>query len=229
MPPFDEKSGRVGEVFEQMFGHRGRKGGRPGKEEATWGALLSERVGITDDCAGNWMKMAAAVEALAARQQEDIRELLTKLPWDWTPEESAALEAAVTRLTEGKTQRQLLQADFLADLGLAPRDNPRNAAGNNQHGKTPMPPATPAALREALEGTARQAVFGTTVAHRVVPGSPAWFMEQFAETYAEHLKSPEIPVCGPAALENLPLAERKHFYETVVKPFASAWRKFAGL
>ena len=171
--------------------------------------------------------MGSAVEMLAAREQADIRELLTKLPWDWTPDETAALEAAVSRLTDGKTQRQLLQMEFFADLGFEQGANPRNALGKNQHGKNKMPPATPAAMRAAAQANARQGLFGTQKTNRVEPGSPAWCMEQFAETYPEHEARTEIPICGPLAMENLPLQERRAFYEHVVKPFASAFRKFA--
>jgi len=216
---------------EEIYGPRTGRAGRPKKgAEQTWDSLVADHVGISGMCARNWMHMADAVEQLALSQREDIRDLLVKLPWDWTPEEAAALDAAVSRLTEGRTQRQLLQMEFWADLGVdaTPRPNPRNAAGKNQHGRDPEAPATPQAMREAMEGVARQWFTGTAAAGRMEPGSMAWCMGDFLTCRDEQEENPAAALTG-CALDNMPLPERKRLYDDLIGPFASAWRKWAGL
>lgn len=212
---------------EEAYGPRTGRAGRPKKgAPQTWGSLLADRVGITDECASNWMRMADAVEALALTEQQDIRDLLVKLPWDWTPEEAAALDAAVCRLTEGKTQRQLLQLEFWSDLGVAARPNTRNAAGANQHGKGVAVPATPEAMREAMEAVARQWLTGSLRFSRMEPGSLAWHMADFTQCSEDRDADPSRTLTA-AALENMPAPERKRLYEDIVAPFAAAFRKFA--
>lgn len=193
--------------------------GRPKKNDQTesWGNLLADRLGITYQTAENWMKMADAVEAIAERQNLDLRTTCEKLPWDWTPEEAAMIDATVHALCEDKTQRQLLQADFLSDLGFQAPEKPNSS--NNPFGKNggkKKPASTPAALRAERQAAARLIFLGTEKAGRVEKGSVAMFMTNFVNT-------------DGIELEALPQAELRDLYEHTVKPFAAAFRKLAGL
>lgn len=208
---------RLRALREHYFGPR--TVGRPKKSEAgtTWDNLLADRLGITRQAAENWMKMADAVETLADHEGLDLRSTCEKLPWDWTPEESALIDATVHKLTEDKTQRQLLQADFLADLGYeAPEktNSSNNPLGRN--GGKKKPASSPAALLKERQAAARLMFLGTEKPGRVEKGSVAMFMEHFINNAGEEL-------------EALPQAELRDLYENTVKPFVAAFRKLAGL
>lgn len=211
---------RLRALREHYYGPRNASGGRPKKNDqanTTWAGLLTERLGITDDTATNWIKMAHAVESLADREGLDLRTVCEKLPWDWTAEETALVDSTVRTLTEDKTQRQLLQADFLTDLGYHEPERPNGS--NNPTGKNggkKQPPATPAALLKERQDAARIIFLGTDKPGRIDKGSHAMFMENFINTKG-------------ADLEALPQGELRDLYEQTVKPFAAAFRKLAGL
>jgi hypothetical protein len=204
------------------FGPRSSKGGRPKKMPndsgfSSWDSLLADRVGISERVAENWMKMADAIEQLAEHQGLDLRTTCEKLPWDWTPEESALIDATVHKLCEDKSQRELLQADFLSDLGYeAPEkaNSSNNPLGKN--GGKKKPASTPAALLKERQEAARLIFLGTDKAGRAEKGSVALFMETFIGNKG-------------ADLEALPQGELRDLYEHTVKPFAAAFRKLAGL
>jgi hypothetical protein len=207
------------------FGERKPQGGRPKKTPndlgfSTWPDLLADRVGISDECAANWMKMGEAVAMIADNQGTDLREIIVKLPWNWTPEEAAALEAAVHKITDGKSQKDLLnfiQSDFLSDLGYVAPERPNgsnNPAGKN--GGKKKPASNPQALLEERRAAARIAFLGTDKPGRVEQGSVALFMTHFVNEAGQEL-------------EALPQAELRDLYEHTVKPFAAVFRKLAGL
>lgn len=210
---------RLRALREHYFGPR--MVGRPKKSgmDTTWDGLLADRLGITRQAAENWMKMADAVEQLADRQGLDLRATCEKLPWDWTPEEAAAIEATVNRLTEDKTQRQLLQADFLSDLGYSEPE--RANASNNPTGKnggSKQIPVSPQQRVENLRTLARTALFGhDSKEHRPQPGSPAFWMNSVVD------KQGRVgDASHPAAA--LTKQERKEIYELLIKPFVDAWK-----
>ena len=210
---------RLRALREHYCGPRSAKGGRPKKSEAdgTWTSLLADRLGVDEATAWRWIKMADSVEALAEHQNLDLRTTCEKLPWDWTPEEAAMIDATVHALCEDKTQRQLLQADFLSDLGYESPEKPNSS--NNPFGKNggkKKPASSPAALRAERQAAVRLIFLGTEKAGRVEKGSVAMFMTNFVNT-------------DGIELEALPQAELRDLYEHTVKPFAAAFRKLAGL
>lgn len=204
---------------EHYFGPRNAKGGRPRQraihgEFGSWNEMLLERVGISDDTATNWMRIADAVERIAEHTGMDIRAICEKLPWDWTPEESAMVESIVYALCEDRTQREILQNDFLSDLGYAPACKPNSS--NNPFGKNGGKKKQVSAtdlLRERQEA-ARILFCGTARAGRVGNGSVAMFFTNCVNN-------------GGKDLESLPQAELRNLYENIVKPFADAFRKLA--
>ena len=212
---------RLRAIREFHFGPRDPKGGRPKENPTrvgfgTWGVMLDEQLGGVDErTAERWMKMADAVEALAEAKGLDLQSICEKLPWDWTPEEAAALDATVHKLTEDKTQRQLLQSDFLASLGYEAPGKEKGTAPAAAAGKKKPASSAKELLRERQEA-ARLLFLGTAVAGRVEKGSVAMFMEHFTNT-------------GGSEMEALPEAELRDLYEHTVKPFAAAFRKLSGL
>jgi hypothetical protein len=210
-------------IREFHFGPRNPNGGRPKMKTpnvsgfATWGEFLSDRVGITDDTGTNWMKMADAVEALAESKGLDLQSICQKLPWDWTPEETAAIDTTVRALTQDKTQRQLLQADFLSSLGYEEPErsnSSNNPAGNNGGKKKPA-----ASIQESVrlkQEAARLILFGTVKPGFAERGSIALFMENFIKTEG-------------AEVAALPKQELRDLYEHTIKDFVAAFRKLAEL
>lgn len=209
---------RLRAIREHHFGPR--VVGRPKKSNGTtWESMLADKLGITYQTADNWMKMADAVEALAESKGLDLQTICEKLPWDWTPEEQAAMDATVHKLCEDKTQRDLLQSDFLSSLGYAAPEKingSNNPLGANGGKKTPA-----ANAQERLEGLrclARTGLFGhDSKEHRPQPGSPAWWMNSLVEKQ------------GQVAAKSHPMAslskhERKEIYELLIKPFVDAYR-----
>lgn len=202
-------------IREYYFGPRDPRGGRPKMKVAnpsgqTWDGMLADKAGVSPSTADVWMKMADAVETMADREGLGLRAMLEKLPWDWTPEESAMIEATVNRLTENQTQRQLLQADFLTDLGfIAPE---RLNGSNNPHGKNgsgqPREILSPEETIQVRREGARVEVYGTKQIGRMEPGSHGWWLVHTVQSQGEHL-------------EALPAVELKAFYEDIVQPFAA--------
>jgi hypothetical protein len=198
-------------------GDRNPKGGRPRRKPDangfTWPSYLIERFGISDETASRWMKMADAVESIAELEGLDLRTICEKLPWNWTPEESALIDVTVHALCEDKTQRELLQADFLAMLGYKAPEKPNSS--NNPFGKNggkKRPAANRAELLRERQEAARLILMGTITPGRVEQGSVAMFMENFINT-------------AGADLEALPKIEMKDFYENTLMPFADLIRK----
>lgn len=210
---------RLRALREHYFGPR--TVGRPKKSnmDTTWDGMIADRLGITRQAAENWMKMADAVEQLADLQGLDLRATCEKLPWDWTPEESALIDATVHKLTEDKTQRQLLQADFLSDLGYLEPE--RTNASNNplgRNGGKKQAPVSPQQRIEDLRSLARTGLFGhDSKDHRPQPGSPAFWLNSLVakQSFVGNLAHPA------AALTK---QERKEIYELLLKPAMDAWK-----
>jgi hypothetical protein len=206
------------------FGPRNPNGGRPKLKTpnvsgfSTWGEFLADRVGITDDTSTNWIKMADAVESLAESKGLDLQSMCQKLPWDWTPEESAAIDATVHKLTQDKTQRQLLQADFLSSLGY---EAPEHSGTNNPTGKNGGKLKPAATAHEKIEGLrilARTSLFGhDSRDHRPKPGSPAFWMNSLVAAAGK-----VGPEAHPAAA--LSKKERSEIYDLLIKPFLDSWK-----
>lgn len=206
------------------FGERNPNGGRPKKtphaaEFPDWPSMLTDFAGISDDTAGRWMKVADAIEALAEKHGGDVISICRTAPWDWTPEESEALGNAVGLLTQDKTQRELLQSDFLSSLGYeAPeKTNGSNNPSRNNGGRK-APAATPQAKVEANRLIARTALFGhDSKDHRPKPGSPAFWMNALidADGKGELAKHPAA---------SLTKKERADIYDLLIKPFVDSWK-----
>ena len=200
---------------EHYFGPRNPNGGRPKKSangELSWVSLLADKVGISDQAGSNWMKMADVVEAMAEGENLGLRDTLEKLPWDWTPAESAAVDAAVQRLTEDRTQRELLQSDFLSDLGYtAPErlNSSNNPLGTN--GGKKKVTLNPAELLKQRQEVARLALFRCDKPGRAEPGSVAHGMVLILNNAGKDI-------------EALPKSEMKYFYDMNLKPFADLIR-----
>jgi hypothetical protein len=203
-----------------------RRSGRPKKrnrfgEFESWGEMLMEKIGIDESTAKRWMKMGDAVERMAEIEGAGIREICEKLPWNWTPEEEAAMNATVSKLCDDKTQRQLLLEDYLPGLGYVEPErinSSNNPLGINGGKKTPA-----ANAQERLEGIrllARTGLFGhDSKDHRPKPGSPAFWMNSL------------VAKQGKVGAEAHPMAsltkhERKEIYELLIKPFVDAFRAF---
>lgn len=206
---------------EHYFGPRDSKGGRPKTKandsgHATWASLLAERLEITDDTATNWMKMAEGVKALAAAQGLDLQATCAKLPWDWTPEETAALDNTFSELCKDKTQRQLMQADFLEGLGF---ENKQEKHGTNnpggKNGGKKKPALSPKALLAERQRLARLDFYGTESPGKVKPGAVVWMIEQFLANPTEH------------NLSTLPKPELVDLLENTLLPFTKALRTLA--
>lgn len=211
-------------IREYYYGVRNPNGGRPKKTPnvsafPTWEAYLSDMFDITRDTGENWMKMADAVQALAEAKGLDLPSICQKLPWDWTPEESAAIDATVHKLTQDKTQRELLQSDFLLSLGY---EAPERINGSNNQtgvngGKKPLA-TSPEHKVEGQRCLARTALFGhDSKEHRPKPGSPAFWMNALvhAEGKGELHKNP---------LASLTKKERADIYEFLIQPFVASWK-----
>lgn len=170
------------------FGPRNANGGRPRRTPSSakfpdWSSMLKDVAGIPDPTARRWMKIADAVEAIAEKEGSDVRSICQKLPWDWTPEESDIIEIAIEKLTAEKTQRELLQSDFLSSLGYVEpeRINSSNNPLGRNGGKI-TPAATPEARIEGQRTLARTTLFGhDTKEHRPKPGSPAFWMNSVVD------------------------------------------------
>lgn len=205
------RAGNAGKAFcgltlshlrEHYFGPRSTKGGRPSKtarsaEGGSWESMLADKVGITDETASNWMKMAEAVQAIAAAQGLDLQATCKTLHWEWTPEEKALIDDTFQQLCKDKTQRQLLQADFLSNLGFL--NNQETYGTNNPLGKNggkKQLPRSPAAMLEERRILARLDFYGCEKAGSVKPGSPVWHIENFLLDPASHplssLTKPEL-------------------------------------
>ncbi len=203
---------------EHYFGPRSSSGGRPKKGandsgSTTWNSLLADRIGITDDTATNWMKMADGVQALATAQGLDLQATCAKLPWDWTPDEIVALDNTFSELCKDKTQRQLMQADFLDGLGF---ENKQDKHGTNnpggKNGGKKKPPISPKALLAERQRLARLDFYGTESPGKVKPGSVVWMMEQFIQNPTDH------------NLSTLPKPELIDLLENTLTPFIKALR-----
>ena len=207
---------------EHFYGPRNPMGGRPRKRNTlpgceSWKSMLADIAGITDQTATRWMKIADVVESMAAQEGGDVITICQKLPWEWTPEESEKLSNTITKLTEDKTQRELLQSDFLASLGYTAPE--RVNASNNPTGKNggkKKPAATPAALAKERQEAARMYLSGSPERGKIEHGSVRSRMNLLCAS-------------GGKEIEAMPQAEMRHFYEHTVKPFADLVRKLAGL
>ena len=197
------------------FGPRNPRGGRPKKaanHDVSWENLVVNKCGIPKKTAETWLKLADVVQGMAEGENLGMRDTLEKLPWDWTPEESAAVDAAVQRLTEDKTQRELLQSDFLSDLGYtAPEriNNSNNPLGNNGGKRTVI--LNPAEMLKQRQEVARLALFRCDKPGRTEPGSVAHGMIRLLANSGKDI-------------EALPKNEMKYFYEHTLKPFAELIR-----
>ena len=202
---------------EYHFGPRNPNGGRPKKPSAgqtTWESMVADKCGIPDRTANTWMKMADVVQGLAEGENLGLRDTLEKLPWDWTPAESAAVDAAVQRLTEDKTQRELLQSDFLSDLGYtAPEriNNSNNPLGLNGGKKKVI--LNPAQLLKQRQEAARMAIYG-----KLEPGTRG---ELGSLVYRMFLQTQD----KGKVIEALPKSEMVYFYDYILKPYADLIRK----
>lgn len=201
-----------------FFGPRNPNGGRPKRSLivpgcTTWEAMLAEDGMISDRVAKNWMKCSEAVEALAIKQNLDIRSICEKLPWDWTPEENSAVDQVVGVLTEDKTQRELLQSDFLSDLGYTEpaRINSSNNPLGINGGKRKFP-ISPAEARKQREETARFRLTGS-----IEPG----------KIPAEGLIGRMFLIIndGGKMLDELPKQELQYTYDQYIMPFSALVRK----
>lgn len=217
---------------EHYFGPRNPNGGRPKKTGKitgfSWGSLLAEKLGINEETAKVWMRLADAVELLAEREGISLRETCEKLPWNWTPEEAQLMESTVQKLTGDKTQRQLLQSmqqgDFLSDIGYVEPE--RINGSNNQlgiNGGKKQPAASAHERVEGLRCLARTSLFGhDTKDHRPKFGSPAYYMNALVDSDIKE----ELHKHPAASLIRKELAD---IYEVLVQPFTAAFRKLAGL
>ncbi len=192
------------------FGTRNPNGGRPKKaatDEVSWESMLASKCGIPSNTAKTWMTMADVVQGMAEGENLGLRDTLEKLPWDWTPAESAAVDAAVQRLTADRTQRELLQSDFLSDLGYTAPE--RLNASNNPLGKNGGKKKVilnPAELLKQRQEMARLALFRCDKPGRTEPGSVAHGMVMILKNAGKDI-------------EALPKSEMKYFYEHSLKPF----------
>lgn len=214
---------RLRALREYHFGPRSAKGGRPrgrnnSGESDNWASMLAEKSGLTERTARTWIALADVVEAMAEAQGLDLPSICAKLPWDWTPEEMAKLDATVSKLTEDKSQRELLQADFLSDLGYtAPeRVNASNNPTGRNGGKKKATAATPAQLLRERQLAARMEIYGTEKVGRVEPGSHGFWLDHCINSKGE-------------SIEALPMAELRDFYEQTVKPFTDLLRKMVNV
>ncbi|MEO5917374.1 MAG: hypothetical protein ABIS50_24305 [Luteolibacter sp.] len=187
---------------------------------SNWETLLTDVAGISRDTGERWMKIADAVEAMAAKEGVDVISICQTAPWDWTPEESEKIGDAVHKLTQDKTQRQLLQADFISGLGYV---EPERINGSNNplghNGGKKQPEATAEAKVEANRLLARTALFGhNSEDHRPRPGSPAFWMNALvdADGKGELAKHP---------LASLSKKELRDLRDLLFKPTMDAFNK----
>lgn len=215
------------------FGPRTGKAGRLKKignvsDFSSWSSMLADKVGVEERTANNWMQMADAVEALAEAKGLDLQGICEKLPWDWTPEEAAALDATVQKLTQDKTQRELLQSDFLSSLGYTAPE--RINSSPNQLGINGGKKKKPATMAERIEGRrilARTEIFGQDKrsedgTHMAAEGSPAFWMAHFTAQVLD-CETPGDDTDTP--FEALTSRERTMIFEGWIKPFLDAWKK----
>lgn len=212
---------RLRALQEHYFGPPNPQGGRPRKIAndsgfSSWASLLADKVGITCQTASVWMRLAKAVEAIASSEKLDLRTVCEKLPWDWSEQETALIEDTFAQLCEDKTQRQLLQSDFLANLGYEAPEKINSSNNPHGHNGSRKLAANPQELLAERQAAARIVFLGTEVRGRVAKGSVAMFMENFIAT-------------AGSDLEPLSQAELRDLYEHTVKPFAAAFRKLASL
>jgi hypothetical protein len=104
-----------------------------------WEDLVKSELGIGDDTARTWMKMAEAIRPRLKKLGGSFEALpmLELPPAQWNDEQRATLATVVKKATDGKTQ-----LDFLTELGLAKKPQGSGVKG----GAKPANPATPATV-----------------------------------------------------------------------------------
>lgn len=119
-----------------------------GEVGAGWQKHVKEEVGISDDTARNWMKMAEGIKAKWKKlaPQERLKELMAVSPNEWNDADVKLVSESLHKVTDGQTQ-----LEFMRDLGLAKKP-PGNKEAHGQ-GKRRLTTAEQAAqLRQfALE------------------------------------------------------------------------------
>lgn len=111
----------------------------------SWGEMVTQLFGISDDTAGNWMKMAEGLKVRLKKLpgSDRLRELMALPPAEWSIEEGAMIQQFVAQATDGKTQ-----IDFLCELGLAKK--PKAKGGAREHTPKLLGPSEQLAQARAL-------------------------------------------------------------------------------
>lgn len=131
-------------------GDRG-SGANPNCSGLNWETFVRQEVGISDDTASTYIRMAEAVKPRLKRLPGIgalIRSILETPIGQLTDDQSKLLADAVHKVADGKTQ-----LEFMFELGIAKLPQGSAAKGGNLGGGRPA--RDPIADREALEAMAR--------------------------------------------------------------------------
>lgn len=105
---------RLRALRKHYFGPRNKRGGSPMKlytlgEFKTWAGMLMTLTGLALPCVAHWIRVVDAFQRKAEHEGINLREVLEKPPWDWTPAETFLVNDTVHKFCAGKTQQQILK------------------------------------------------------------------------------------------------------------------------
>jgi hypothetical protein len=91
-------------------------------EKLNWPDAVKKHAGVSDETARTWIKMAEGVRAKWKKlaPQEQLKQLMSVPPGDWTEKETKLVCESVQKATDGMSQ-----TEFLRELGIA-----KKAPGN---------------------------------------------------------------------------------------------------
>ena len=120
----------------------------------SWETLVEQYAGISDDTAGNWMKMSDGIKSRWKKlaPQEKLKELMAVPPSQWSEDDTKLVSDSLHEVTDGQTQ-----TDFMRELGLAKKKpgNPNATGPSGPQKKLSTAEAAAEMRRIALEDSGR--------------------------------------------------------------------------
>ncbi|WP_009964052.1 hypothetical protein [Verrucomicrobium spinosum] len=133
---------------------RGRK--NPNASGISWGELVQQEVGITDDTATKYILMAEGSKKRIPMLEKLEEKLLTAPLSSLTEAEQQEITAAVQNLTDGKTAKEVMQ-----ELGIARKDAGANLdKDRHKGGNSTKPIETPEQQAQGYFGSVTEHMIG---------------------------------------------------------------------
>lgn len=168
---------------------RGRK--NPNTSGISWGELVQQEVGITDDTATKYILMAEGSKKRIPMLEKLEEKLLTAPLSSLTETEQKEITEAVQNLTDGKTAKEVMQ-----ELGIARKDAGSNLdKDRNKGGNSTKPVETPEQQAQGWFGSVTETMVGLRAAdatkfHTLVYSLPL-------------TRDPELDLTGHVSIEDL--------------------------